>query len=101
MLTDIPGRDDDLIMTFNYTPTTDLQDGLHTENPDGEEYPPSGQVLYSKDEPYTAIDFTPEPAESWGGIIEYDGDWIFPEQECSRFARLPTQSYDITLFFYS
>lgn len=91
MLTNIPGREDDLLMTFNYTPTAELHAELVLENPNGDEYPPSGQVRYSKDEPFTPIDFAPEPAGSWGGIIEYNGQWVFPEQESPHFARTPTQ----------
>ncbi|WP_114577226.1 hypothetical protein [Saliphagus sp. LR7] len=89
LLAGIPGREDELLMTFNYEPTDDLRERLHTTNPDGDEYPPSGQLLYSMADPTEPVDFAPEPAGSWGGIIEYEGEWLFPEQETTRFARAP------------
>ena len=92
MITNIPGREDDMILTTNYVPSPDLRERLHTTNPAGDEYPPSGQVRYSKDDPAEPLDFAPEPAGSWGGIIEYDGEWLVPEQETSRFARAPIES---------
>lgn len=89
MLAGIPGREDELILTFNYGPSDDLHEQLHTTNPAGDEYPPSGQALYSMDAPTEPLDFAPEPAGSWGGIIESDGEWLFPEQETARLARAP------------
>jgi hypothetical protein len=89
MLTGIPGREDDLLLTFNYEPSDALRERLHLSNLRGEEFPPSGQALYSRDEPTEVVDFAPEPAGSWGGIIEHDGEWLFPEQECACFARAP------------
>jgi len=87
MIAGLPGRESEMILTFNYVPSEDLRERLHTTNPAGDEYPPSGQVLYSTDDPTDPVDFAPEPAGSWGGIIEYDGEWLFPEQETARFAR--------------
>lgn len=89
MIAGLPSREDEMIMTFNYVPSDELRARLHTTNPAGDEYPPSGQVLYSVDDPTEPVDFAPEPAGSWGGIIESDGEWIFPEQETARFARAP------------
>lgn len=89
MVTNIPGREDDMIMTFNYEPTDELRPHVQTTNRHGDEYPPSGQVLYAKDRPTEPIDFAPEPAGSWGGIIQYDDEWVFPEQETACFARAP------------
>ncbi|MFB6185491.1 MAG: hypothetical protein ABEI86_01315, partial [Halobacteriaceae archaeon] len=87
MITDIPDRGDDMILTFNYSPSENLKELLHMTNSKGDKYPPSGQALYSKQNPTEPIDFAPEPAGSWGGIIEYNGEWLFPEQESTRFAR--------------
>lgn len=89
MIAGLPGRDDEMILTFNYAPSSDLREKLHLTNPAGDEYPPCGQALYSVDDPTEPIDFAPEPAGSWGGIIAHDDEWLFPEQETARFARAP------------
>ena len=86
LLTDIPGREEDMIMTFNYAASDELRERLHLENAAGNNYPPSGQALYSKSDPTELKEFTPEPAGSWGGIIQYDDEWVFPEQEGAYLA---------------
>jgi hypothetical protein len=90
MLTDIPGREDDMILTFNYDPTDDADLALNTwETSSGIDIPPSGQALCSKSDPTDVRDFAPEPAGSWGGIIEYGGEWVFAGQEGPYLVRAP------------
>jgi hypothetical protein len=87
LLTNIPNRPEDMIMTFNYEPAETLRTKLHLGNPDGAEYPPCGQVLYKKSDPFTPVDFAPEPAGSWGGIISVGDEWVFGDQEGGFLAR--------------